>query len=193
MFEGATFCAKCGTARNRGESPPEGAVCPACKGQLQRVDVGETALFECSACDGAWIDASTFEALCADTEAQAAVLHRYGGRTDARQRPVEYRRCLRCGKMMNRVNFGRLSGTVVDVCRGHGTYLDAGELHQIVTFIRSGGIERTRQLQLEEMRQQKRDLEALEARARARDASTAHKAGWTDHSFLEFITLLGGK
>jgi hypothetical protein len=28
--------------------------------------------------------------------------------------------------MMNRVNFGRLSGTVVDVCRGHGTYLDAG-------------------------------------------------------------------
>jgi hypothetical protein len=95
--------------------------------------------------------------------------------------------------MMNRVNFGRLSGTVVDVCRGHGTYLDAGELHQIVTFIRGGGIERARQRQLEEMRQEKRDLEALEIRVRAREASNAHHAGWTDHSFLEFLTVLGGQ
>ena len=85
--------------------------------------------------------------------------------------------CLRCGKMMNRVNFGRLSGAVVDVCRGHGTYLDAGELHQIVEFIRGGGIERARQRQLEEMRQEKRDLEALESRVRAREATTARSAG----------------
>ena len=39
--------------------------------------------------------------------------------------------------MMNRVNFGRLSGTIVDVCKGHGTFLDPGELHRIVEFIRS--------------------------------------------------------
>ena len=193
MFEGAAFCAKCGAARNRGESPAEGARCPGCEGPLLRVDVGKAALLECAACDGAWIAANTFEALCADSEAQAAVLHRYAGRTDRRQRAVTYRRCLRCGKMMNRVNFERLSGTVVDVCRGHGTYLDAGELHQIVTFIRSGGIARARQLQLEEMRQEKRELEALEARVRARDAATGHHAGWTDHSFLDFITLIGGK
>jgi Zn-finger nucleic acid-binding protein len=193
MFKGMAFCAKCGAARDRGESAGEAAVCPGCQGQLLRVAVGKTALLECAACDGAWIDADTFEALCADSEAQAAVLHRYGGRSNAPHQPVKYRRCLRCGKMMNRVNFGRLSGTVVDVCRGHGTYLDAGELHQIVTFIRNGGIERARQRQLEEMRQERRDLEALETRVRAREASTAHSAGWNDHNFLEFITLLGGK
>ena len=180
MFEGATFCAKCGTARDRGEAPSEDACCPACDGPLQRVDVGKTMFLECAACDGAWIDATTFEALCADSEAQAAVLHRYAGRSDVAQGPVKYRRCLRCGKMMNRVNFGRLSGAVVDVCRGHGTYLDAGELHQIVSFIRGGGIERARQRQLEEMRQEKRDLEALESRVRAREATTARNAGWTD-------------
>ncbi len=50
--------------------------------------------------------------------------------------PIHYRPCIACGKMMNRVNFGRVSGTVIDVCRGHGTFLDAGELHAIVTFIR---------------------------------------------------------
>ena len=53
-------------------------------------------------------------------------------------------RASRCGKMMNRVNFGRHSGTVIDVCRGHGTFLDAGELHAIVTFIRDGGLDRAR-------------------------------------------------
>ena len=193
MFEGTAFCPKCGAARERGESPGEAVHCPACTGELQRVDLGKTTLLECANCDGAWIDATTFEALCADNEAQAAVLHRYGGRTEAAQAAVKYRKCLRCGKMMNRVNFGRLSGTVVDVCRGHGTYLDAGELHQIVSFIRGGGIERARQRQLEDMRQEKRDLEALEIRVRAREASTVRNSGWNDHSFLDFLTLLGGK
>ena len=36
---------------------------------------------------------------------------------------------------MNRLNFGRLSGTIVDMCNGHGTFLDRGELHQVVKFI----------------------------------------------------------
>jgi Zn-finger nucleic acid-binding protein len=193
MFEGAAFCAKCGAARSRGDAPPEGARCPGCEGQLQRIDVGKTTLLECAKCDGAWIDAMTFEALCADSEAQAAVLHRYGGRTDLRATGVKYRRCVRCGKMMNRVNFGRLSGTVVDVCRGHGTYLDAGELHQIVTFIRGGGMERARQRQLDELRQEKQELEALEARVLAREATTARSSAWNDHTFLDFITLLGGR
>jgi Zn-finger nucleic acid-binding protein len=191
MFAGATFCAKCGTARDRGEAPSENARCPVCEGPFQRVDVGKTTFLECTACDGAWIDATTFEALCADSEAQAAVLHRYAGRSDVAPGPVKYRCCLRCGKMMNRVNFGRLSGAVVDVCRGHGTYLDVGELHQIVSFIRGGGIERARRRQLEEMRQEKRDLEALETRVRAREATTARNPNWTEHSFLDFITLLG--
>ena len=46
--------------------------------------------------------------------------------------------------MMNRMNFGTLSGAIIDVCRGHGTFLDAGELHQIVTFIQQGGLDRAR-------------------------------------------------
>jgi Zn-finger nucleic acid-binding protein len=190
MFEGTGFCATCGAALARGEVSGEIARCPACQGQLQRIDIGKTTLLECADCDGAWIDATAFEALCADAEAQSAVLHRYGGRPAGRQRAVKYRRCVRCSKMMNRVNFGRLSGTVVDVCRGHGTYLDAGELHQIVSFIRGGGMARARQLQLDELRQQKEELEALEARARARDASTGRSAGWNDRSFLDFMSQL---
>ena len=29
------------------------------------------------ACDGIWVDAEVFESLCADKEAQAAVIHRF--------------------------------------------------------------------------------------------------------------------
>jgi hypothetical protein len=60
--------------------------------------------------------------------------------------------------MMNRVNFGRLSGTIVDVCRGHGTFLDAGELHAIVTFVQGGGIDRMRARDIEDLREEQRRL-----------------------------------
>ncbi len=62
--------------------------------------------------------------------------------------------------MMNRVNFGKLSGAVIDVCRGHGTFLDAGELHQIVTFIQDGGLDRARARKIEELREGERRLQA---------------------------------
>ena len=63
---------------------------------------------------------------------------------------------------MNRLNFGRLSGTVVDVCKGHGTFLDAGELHAIVSFIQGGGLDRARQRQIEELKEEQRRLEATQ-------------------------------
>ena len=190
MFDGSAYCPQCGAQRSRQESGDITGKCPGCSGELHKIDVGQTSLLECAKCDGGWLDATSFEALCADGEAQAAVLHRYAGRTDVTRGPVKYRRCLRCGKMMNRVNFGRLSGTVVDVCRGHGTYLDAGELHQIVTFIRGGGMERARQHQLDELRQEQQKLQALETRVRAREAMRSSGSGWNDHSFLHFISML---
>src|SRR5262249_50092296 len=67
---------------------------------------------------------------------------------------IHYRKCVACGKLMNRINFGRVSGTVVDVCKGHGTFLDAGELHLIVSFIQQGGLDRARQRQIDELQEQ---------------------------------------
>jgi hypothetical protein len=76
--------------------------------------------------------------------------------------------------MMNRVNFGKISGAVVDVCKGHGTFLDAGELHQIVTFIGQGGLERARARQIEELQTEQRKLADAQRRAaQSRDASAA--------------------
>jgi len=63
--------------------------------------------------------------------------------------------------MMNRLNFARLSGTVVDVCRGHGTFLDRGELHHVVQFILDGGLGRTRQAELVQLKEEESRIREL--------------------------------
>jgi Zn-finger nucleic acid-binding protein len=201
MFAGARFCEKCGEERARLERDDTAARCSACGNTLQEVTVGSTTMLECGSCDGMWVDADVFERLCADRASQAAVLHHVGrtGSTGAVQ-PVKYRPCLRCGKMMNRVNFGKLSGAVVDVCKGHGTFMDAGELHQIVAFIQDGGLDRARARQIEETREEQQKLEALQRMASlSRDShgttlKTSAGGSLLDADLLsELIDLIRGK
>jgi Zn-finger nucleic acid-binding protein len=163
---------------------------------MRRVQVGPTALLECAACGGVWLDAAAFERVCADGDAQAAVL---GVRpqlyttTGSEPGPVRYRPCPSCGRMMNRVNFAKISGTVVDVCKGHGTFLDSGELHQIVTFIRSGGLERARQRQLDDLKEAERDLRATQQAEAIRSASlpdASRDMRWNGPDLLELLRRL---
>lgn len=37
-------------------------------------------------------------------------------------------------------NYAQLSGVVVDQCPKHGVFFDAGELGQVMAFVRSGGL-----------------------------------------------------
>lgn len=196
IFEGAAFCSSCGSRRVRAETAADAAHCPSCRGALAQIEVGTTRLLECATCDGIWIDAEMFEALCANSESQAAVLHRLGARTavpgDAR---VKYRPCLQCGKMMNRVNFGRLSGTVVDVCRGHGTFLDAGELHAVLTFIRAGGLDRARERQIEDLKDEQRRLASQQAAEMRRPSNgegfrTTTSLSWDASDLTKFLEAL---
>ena len=163
---------------------------------MHKVSVGAASLLECGACDGVWLDATDFERICADREARAAVLHRWttAPAATARQQ-VRYRPCVRCGKMMNRVNFGRLSGTVVDVCRGHGTFLDPGELHAIVTFIEAGGLDRMREREIEDLKDEQRRLLELEAALarRSEHADARFTMGRTAGDFLDLIDLMRGR
>jgi Zn-finger nucleic acid-binding protein len=163
MFEGSAYCPQCGARRSRTAGGPRTARCPACAGTVREIEIGDTILMECDRCRGMWIDASTFEHICADRQTQTAVLHQWSTPPAARgATEIHYRKCVACGKMMNRVNFGKVSGTVVDVCKGHGTFLDAGELHLIVSFIQHGGLERARQRQIEELKEQEEHLRTMQ-------------------------------
>lgn len=188
MFEGAIYCPTCGARRARASGSAPHAPCPACRGMLRDVRVGDTALLECERCRGAWVDAATFEHICANRETQAAVLHQAPTAAAPAAAAVHYRKCVACGKMMNRLNFGRLSGTIVDVCRGHGTFLDAGELHRIVLFIQGGGLDRARQRQLEDLKDEERRLRAAQAAAQGNVGEPAvSSASW---SGLDLLSLL---
>jgi Zn-finger nucleic acid-binding protein len=157
---------------------------------MRSVRLGGVTLLECVSCDGLWVEAAAFEQICADRESQAAVLHRGAPRVPAIERRVSYRPCVRCGTLMNRVNFARLSGTIVDVCRGHGTFLDEGELQAVVGFIQGGGLERARQRQIEDLKEQEKRLKDREGRLGATryGSSSPYPA---DLGFNGLISLLG--
>ena len=179
VFQGAAYCPLCGARLARAVGGTRSAPCPAClvrKGIMREVLVSETDMLECDTCHAVWVEAATFERICADKATQAAVLHQWP--TPPVQQPAEihYRHCVACGKIMNRMNFGRSSGTVVDVCKGHGTLLDPGELHQIVAFIQSGGLDRARDRQIEDMKEAEAQLRA------AQNAQAAHQFSTGDMS-----------
>ena len=192
LIEGSAYCPHCGAAQSRSQ-PAEArrARCPACRGAMQWITVGDLDLLECDACDGTWIEADAFERLCASHENRAAILH--GNRPQhppgVAAQPTRYRPCLRCGTMMNRMNFGRRSGTVVDVCRGHGTFLDRGELHHVVRFIHEGGLDRARLAEIAELREEQRRLESLQHQT-GHGAAPASGFAWNERWFRDFMRAL---
>jgi Zn-finger nucleic acid-binding protein len=189
MFEGAAYCPSCGARRARTADGSRRARCAGCPGTMREVQIGATVVMECERCHGMWIDAKTFERICADHEAQAAALQLYPSPPVSQTAAeVRYRPCVACGKMMNRLNFGKVSGTVIDVCR-HGVFLDAGELHRIASFLREGGLDRARQKQIEELKEQEERLRALRTRGDAHPDISYEMSvrTWTSSDLLKLL------
>jgi len=166
VFIGSRHCTHCGARADR-EAALETAPrrCCRCRDDMHRIALGETELSECNYCGGLWVDAATFERLCADRERQAAVLA-----APLSSRPavpaaerVRYLSCPECGKVMNRLNFARSSGIVVDVCKHHGVWFEDHELRRVVEFIRAGGLDAARRREREALAEERRLLEHRQA------------------------------
>ena len=137
----------------------DGTSCPACRKPLAGTMVGDLEVRECHACGGLWLDRAVFEQLGTSRERQGAVL----GALPAPTAPpvvlleaVQYRPCPACQQRMNRVNYARRSGVVLDVCKEHGIWFDKDELRRVLAFISEGGLDRTRELEIEELKEAKR-------------------------------------
>jgi len=89
---------------------------------------------------------------------------------------------------MNRSNFGRQSGFVLDVCRVHGVWFDAEELDGVLRWVVRGGEKRAEEREREEQRNA-----AMRARFRveprtsdlsSRSASEGSRdSDWLRHAF----------
>lgn len=194
MFIGSRHCPHCGASAIQPAAAQLSVMrCPRCKIDMSSVQIGSQTMRECQKCAGLWLDVATFEKICADREQQAAVL---GGASPAPshelqpEQKIRYVPCPQCGQLMNRMNFAKCSGVVVDVCKGHGTWFDAQELSSIVQFIRGGGLEVSRQKEKNEIefkRQQLR-MEEMIAAKRASSAAFYH----SDEDRINGLSAAGG-
>jgi Zn-finger nucleic acid-binding protein len=147
------FCTACGVGFNPEEIRVDGyeLPCPVCSTLMPARQVGGVSLNECRGCHGIWAPAESFDTLVARAidareNASAAELQllkpRVTGANPASQQ-VQYRKCPECDGFMQRRNFRKKSGVIIDCCNTHGIWLDADELEQIAGFILSGGSDDT--------------------------------------------------
>jgi Zn-finger nucleic acid-binding protein len=83
----------------------------------------------------------------------------------------KYRPCPVCRTLMHRKLQGKRSGVVVDSCRDHGLWLDAGELRQLMEWSRAGG-EKLDQKRQELLQQQQSERERRDRTAAILQRST---------------------
>jgi Zn-finger nucleic acid-binding protein len=101
----------------------------------------------CSGCRGVFLFRAALEAALAKAEAIGTKLppYRQSSRPPSARESVraggafepsfEYRRCPVCDGTMNRENFLKRSGVIVDRCLHHGTWFDAGEAQHAAEFM----------------------------------------------------------
>ena len=191
MFAGMQFCPHCGARGSR--TLMEGATlpCPGCEHTMQAVRVGATPMFECSACASVWLDVGTFSQMCSDREERGAVAAQITrapvGVVPSAATRIRYVRCPVCRNMLNRENFGRQSGVVIDVCKTDGAWFERGELHSVLVFIESGGLERSRVAEAARRTEERQALEQQFTSLRiARETHT-----YSTKVSVSFDTILG--
>ena len=162
MFLGSKHCPHCGAAAAReAEVVSAGRNCPRCETEMGIAKVGDTKVLECASCLGLWLTTSAFQKICADREQDVAILGSASLATVDRSVPetkVSYIPCPECSQLMNRANFARCSGVIIDLCKQHGTWFDRDELSRIVSFIRAGGLDLAREKEKRSIEQERRQL-----------------------------------
>ncbi|HEX5438421.1 MAG TPA: hypothetical protein VFW98_14800 [Gemmatimonadaceae bacterium] len=115
---------------------------------MPAVRIGAATMHQCAQCGSAWLAPDVFARLCADKESRGQLATAVGGSaapsTLAHPQRVRYVHCAVCDRIMNRVNFGHISGIIVDVCKQHGVWFERDELRGVLSFIERGGMEQVR-------------------------------------------------
>lgn len=149
------FCMHCAKpvpeTREQGTLLPD-RVCPRCETAMQASKIGEFSVVSCPQCTGFFVPSEIFEMM--QDNSKRVIFSNSGLHRDALdlKSEVRYVRCPVCRKMMNRVNFARISGVIVDSCREHGIWFDPGELEKIMEFIAQGGLQKARQADIERVK-----------------------------------------
>ncbi|MEQ8277781.1 MAG: zf-TFIIB domain-containing protein [Deltaproteobacteria bacterium] len=165
MFAGARHCQHCGVrveapaVRHLKSEREESWPCPRCKtSELESLLAGEVLIDHCTQCGGLWLDHTVFERMQENESLSAPAMLSLAELPKPSQDVAQhgYIPCPQCEKLMTPKNYARRSGVIIDLCKAHGAWFDAGELPAIVEFIRGGGLEESRRRELEDLEAKKR-------------------------------------
>ena len=151
VTKGMNHCPKCGAAVMETQCAPQKELkCPVCADMLETHEDGNHPFYACPKCGGLWMDHHSFQLVCYRVEKQALAEGYYlpdlnapaTGKTRRAYIP-----CPECGVIMNPKQFAKCSGIIIDCCHKHGNWFDWQELHQVVEFIRKGGMSKSLELE----------------------------------------------
>lgn len=137
---------------------------------------------ECDRCGGIWLDREAFLEICETWDAAALPLdqvephpvwtepekpasHLTGPAlpTQAGLSGRMYIPCPVCGELMLRKNFAGCSGVIIDWCKPHGYWFDRTELQKVVAFVRTGGLQKSREIERGLLREEQERLRELQS------------------------------
>ena len=177
VFVHARHCCHCGAeVVVRQQEADSGLECAECRIPLAITPLGGVDIHQCCKCGGVWLEHERFANLAAAHEEHGKAMAATGARPAApaiRTQSAQYRPCPACKQLMNRFNFGRASGVILDSCKAHGLWFDRDELKRVMTFIDGGGLVRA---QLAETEQQKEATRALAVARMTQESPAA--SGW---------------
>jgi Zn-finger nucleic acid-binding protein len=169
MFAGSRFCASCGAEAARTLMEEAKLLkCPRCRADMQALKLGMTSARECAQCGGLWLDLDALDRLTSERDQLVSATSVLAARVPLSPTPtdaVRYVPCPVCDKLMNRTNFAHASGVILDVCKGHGVWLDRGELQRVLEFVGSGGLAVARDRERVKLAEDQRRLEMMKATA----------------------------
>lgn len=123
--------------------------CPRCNCGLKTIDLtnnGALLIERCERCFGLFFDIGELEAYLdtsnrKNSDINYQIITTITNENHHQEYPVMYLRCPVCKDLMNRINYGKKSGVVVNKCLNHGIWLDSGCLNHLVGWARAGGME----------------------------------------------------
>ncbi len=181
----AKHCGNCGAAITPTEELPTELGCPGCrKAKLSRSILGGVEVDQCLLCGGVWLRQDLFDKVAGDKEVRGRALGALPTvpHTQATMGlEVIYRPCPACSQMMNRYNYARISGVLVDGCKRHGLWFDKDELRQVLEFIQGGGLDKSHE----------RDVARLDEEQRAKAQMVRMDLGMHPSSSTEFQSQWG--
>ena len=124
-------------------------ICPRCNCKLLTINISgnEPFLIErCELCFGLFFDLGELEEYLSFTytikpEINHHSLNLLSTENYHKDYPVGYIKCPLCEALMNRINYGKKSGVVVNKCSLHGVWLDSGLLNHLIGWAKAGGFE----------------------------------------------------